>query len=124
MSEPGGQGRDRLAVDVPVALAEELAALGVAQDHAAAAGGQEHPGADLAGEGPGLLPVHVLGAQGDAAAAQLAADGLQGGEGRADGHVRAVGAGEQREQLAGQGRALLGSLLHLPVPGDEDPAHG
>ena len=53
-----------------VGLAEQRAALGVADDHVARAGLAHHRRADLAGERALALPVHVLRADGDVAVAR------------------------------------------------------
>ena len=58
--EAGGERRVRLLVDGVVGLAEQRAALGVADDHVARAGLAHHRRADLAGERALALPVHVL----------------------------------------------------------------
>ena len=55
--QPGGERRMRLPVDRGVGLAEQRAALGVADDHVLGAGLADHRRADLAGERALALPV-------------------------------------------------------------------
>ena len=80
-AEPGLERGVRAARGRLVGLAEVLAALGVADDRAGGAGGDQHRARDLAGERALVLPVDVLRVDADRAALEL-------GDGRLKGHVR------------------------------------
>ena len=68
-AQPGLQRGAELAVDALVALGKEGAALGVADDDVFDAQLPQHGGGDFAGVGAGGGLMHVLGADGDLAAA-------------------------------------------------------
>ena len=89
-SQPGGQGGVDLLVDGRVGFAQDVPAFAVAEDDVRAAEVAEHGGAEFAGEGPVLLVIHVLGAQGDLRAGDRPAHGVEIAAWRADGQIDAV----------------------------------
>ena len=89
--------------------------------------GAKHLSRDLAGEGAALLGVHVLGAELDGLALEGVADALQRGEGGAEDDIDGRLAADLRQDFLGEGDAVGGGLVHLPVTGDEflaDGGHG
>jgi hypothetical protein len=111
---PGG---GQLAGDQLVALTDDVTALGVTEQDVVAKPG-EHRGGDLAGEGPLVLGVAVLGAEPERAALEHLADPGQMGEGGKQLHLH--GAAVQRgAQRAGQLQPLGNRRVHLPVAGDQ-----
>ena len=93
--QPGVERGRHLLLQRAVGLAEELAALGVAEHDAVDAQLGEHRRRHLAGEGARLLLVHVLGEDGTALPCRLAAHGSSAVNGTADAdvHVPAAGSG-------------------------------
>ena len=80
--EPGRERGDGLAIHGRVGLAEQRAALGVADDHVLGAGFADHRRADLAGERALALPVQILRGDHDVAVAGRLGRGVQRGERR------------------------------------------
>ena len=78
----------------------------------------QHIGGNLAGEGAGLLKVDVLSANVDVGALGHLHSGDQVGEGNADDDL-AAGVLHSGNQLADEGLGLGGSLVHLPVAGND-----
>ena len=105
--------------DAFVRLAEELAALRVADDGAVHAQLAEHLRRDLAGEGALRLPVHVLGGNGDVRSCQDLHRHGQRREGRTDGDVNAFEVGLVPSQLDAELGRLDRAFEHLPVACDE-----
>ena len=106
-----------------VGLAEQRAALGVADDHVTRAGLADHRRADLAGERAFALPMQVL--RGDAMALPVAAfdRGREGCERRRDRDVDAAHVLDQRAQIVDVRDRLGDGLEHLEVAGDQRCAH-
>ncbi len=118
--EAVAQGSLDLLVDQLVGLAKDVAALGMAQNHAGDPVCLEHRGGDFAGKRALVLEVHVLRAQCDGGAGQFLGDGRNQDRGRRDhdltilAQLRKLGVelGPDRlDQLAGLHR----SEVHLPV---------
>src|SRR5205085_11438615 len=85
-----------------VALAEVLAALGVADDRAVDAELEQHSGGDLAGVGALVRPVDVLRGDRDLGVRQRRDRGPERGEWRADGHVDTAEVAEPLLQRAAE----------------------
>jgi hypothetical protein len=113
-----------LLVDRFVGLAEVGPLFGVADDDEVDTDLLQHVGADLAGEGTLVFPVHVLRSELDIAALDDFGDRGQREVGRRDGndHLSDVARGGHHcgRQLDGFGNRLV----HFPVAGDNDFTHG
>lgn len=115
--------RAGLQIHFLVGLAEQIAALGMADDAEGAADVLDHGDGNLAGKRALGLPVDVLGAHGDIHAVELedALHRLEIHKRRADGHVHqlepvalhAVG------DLLSEHHGLGDGVVHLPVAGNE-----
>ena len=106
-------------VDDLIGLAEERAALAVADDDIAHAEVGEHVGGNLAGVGAALFKVDVLRADGDAAVLERAHGGRKVDRGRAHDDVAPFGFGKDGLELFGKGLGLAGGLVHFPVACDD-----
>ena len=98
----------------------------MADDHVRRAHILDHRRRDVAGEGPGLLDMAILGAQQDRATRQPLPDPVQQGGGRADQQVGVeIGlGGPVREQTRNQGSGVRPQPVHLPISGDQlAPSH-
>ena len=84
---PGRKGGPELPVDALIAFAEEGAPLRMADDDVRAAGFAEHPAGDLAGVGPLLRLMEILGGQTDGRSPDGLRHGLERREGRGDDHL-------------------------------------
>ena len=102
-----------------VGLAEEGAALAVADDDIAHAQIGEHIGGHLAGVGAALFEVDVLRAHGDAAVLEGAHGGGEVRRGNAHDNVTPLRLGKQGLELLGKRLGLAGSLVHFPVACDD-----
>src|SRR5262249_36879604 len=122
-SEAGYQRRKGLLRDIVVGFAEELAALGVADDDVAAARFDEHWGGDFAGEGAFFAPRDVLAADGDVAALCDFRGGGDCGERRSDHDVAMSAIFDERQKCGEEGTRLGEGFVHLPVAGDDGTAH-
>ena len=112
--------RLHLAVHVLVRLAEQLAALGVANDAARAADLLDHGHRDLSGVGAGGLPVHVLGVHGHLRLVEVehGLGRLEVDVGRADDDVDVLAPGllvVLVGDLLRQHHGLGDGVVHLPV---------
>ena len=123
--EAVGQGRLHLLGDELVPLAEDVAPLRVAQDHPLHPQLQEHGRGHLAGEGPRIPVIRVLGRHPQPlyAPGHLSHPG-EGGEGRGYHHLSPVPAPVPRKELLHEGGGLGHGLVHLPVGGDDGDPHG
>ena len=121
---PAANAADRLAVHRRVGLAEERAALGVADDHVLGAGLADHRRADLAGERALALPVADPAPRSPTlllrAASAAACSAVNGGA------THDLDVGDVLHQGAELFDVLHGlgdRLVHLPVAGDERSSH-
>ena len=112
-----------LAVDLLVRLAHLTAALGVPEDHEAAAELDQHRRRDLTGVGAGRLVMTVLAAEHDGTEPQHLGHRRQRGERRAHDDLHAARALEAFAERAGQDARLRQRAVHLPVADDERRAH-
>ena len=112
------EGGAHFLADELAGLAEESAALGVADDDH---GGEfaEHGGRDFAGEGAGGGGVEVLGAEADAGVAEAGGEDGEGEEGRKYGDVDVTDGGDAGGDGLAQGEGLVDGIVHFPVTGDE-----
>ena len=110
-------GQD-LGIDVGVGLAHG-AALGVADDDVLAAGVGEHVGGDFTGVGAGGVGVAVLGADAHPGLPHGADGGGDADGGDAQSHVAPAALGHDSLQLGHKLLGFGGSLVHLPVTGDD-----
>ena len=101
-----------------------LARLAVAHDHVAHPVLRQHGGRDLARIGPVPVPMHVLGAQADAAAVHGAAEAGEGRKRRDqdDGAVRG-GFRYLGEEIFKETQGGCTGHVHFPVPRNKSLAH-
>ena len=118
-----GESSLELPVDHVVGLVGVDAAFGVAEQDVGAADAGEHGGRGLSGVGTLVEPVHGLGAGGDVGAFDGLDDVGERGHGGEEGDVLIVVVVDQGKELLEKGERLLGSLVHLPVGGNQRFTH-
>ena len=118
-AQAGGQRGGQLQRERAVGLAEELAALGVAEHDAVHVELGEHRRGDLAGEGSLGLVVHVLGVDLDARAARAVDHRAQVRERHAERDVDPADSRHARQQRLDVLLGLGLGLVHLPVARDQ-----
>jgi len=110
-------GRD-LPVHFLIGLAEDMAPLGVPDQHVPAAGVPDHERRNLAGESALLLEVHVLHSDGDLRAAAEIGHRLGPGRRREYHYFAVPDPGYACEEAVDEVNRLLARLVHLPVAGE------
>src|SRR2546426_8656656 len=121
--ETAGKSHQGLLGDVVIALAKNLAALGVADDDVAAADLGKHRSGDFAGEGAFLDPGNVLAVDGDAGAFCGFDGGRERGERRRNDNVAMFCVRNKREE-GGEKRARFRKrFVHFPIAGDYAASH-
>ena len=122
-SSPAASAAWSFLVDRRVGFAQDVPPLAVAENDVLAAEIAEHGGAQLAGEGPVLLVVHVLGAQGDLRAGNRPAHGVEIAAWRANGQIDAVERLGLFRHPFGQRHGRGPIRVHLPVAGNKRTSH-
>src|SRR4029453_6704443 len=119
------KGRPHLAVDLLVGLAERVAALGVSEEHIAAAQLRQHARSDFSGEGALVLPVAVLAAPRDGRSREHFGHRGQRRVGWAHRHLHAPRTLEPLPYRGGENAGVRDAAVYLLVAHDEGrPHHG
>jgi hypothetical protein len=106
-------------VDGVIGFGEILAALGMADDGMSAADGQQHGSSNFTRVGTFVCPVNILRADGDRGVPSGIERGMQIDERRANDDFIAVMIGDKGKKGAEEVAGLVGSLVHLPIGGNE-----
>ena len=123
--QPGGERGGGALVDGFIRLAEVLTALGVTDDDVGDTGIEQHGGGNFARVGAGSGPVHIFSTHHHRGAFGGFHNGGNREVGRADENLGEVAGGQRGNDFLDEGGAFGGSLVHLPVAGDQNATgHG